>query len=129
MSSFCPLPLPSISEEGYFSLSPFLSFCASSVHSRVSRNSGGLSFSSGSSRCYIRLIAPKVGKAFSDSLISGDSLCCAARRILEALAAYREGQILYKLGTHEILRPAEKRDRVLVTKIPNGKERIASRLD
>jgi hypothetical protein len=27
MSSFSPLPLPSTSEEGYFSLSPFLSFC------------------------------------------------------------------------------------------------------
>ena len=51
------------------------------------------------------------------------------KKDLEALAAYREGQILYKLGAHRILRPVEERDRVLVTKIPNGKERIASRPD
>ena len=50
------------------------------------------------------------------------------KKDLEALA-YREGQILYKLGTHGIFRAVEKRDRVLVTKIPNGKERIASRSD
>jgi hypothetical protein len=48
---------------------------------------------------------------------------------LEALAAYREGQILCKLGAQGILRPVEERDRVLFTKIPNGKERIASRPD
>jgi hypothetical protein len=48
------------------------------------------------------------------------------KKNLEALVAYREGQILYKAGAHRILRPVEKRDRVLVT---NGKECIASRPD
>ena len=51
------------------------------------------------------------------------------KKDLEALAAYREGQILYKVGAHRILRPVEECDRVLVTKIPNGKECIASRPD
>ena len=32
---------------------------------------GQVEFSSGSSRCYIRLVVPTVGKAFSDSLTSG----------------------------------------------------------
>ena len=39
---------------------------------------------------------------------------------LEALAAYREGQILCKLGAHGILRSVEERDRALVAKIANG---------
>ena len=87
--------------------------CASSVHSRVSRNSGGLSFSSGSSRCCIRLIAPNVGKAFSDSSDQWEQSLLRRRKDWEPLAA-RSNR-----GRH---------DRVLVTKIANGKERIAWRL-
>ena len=36
---------------------------------------------------------------------------------LEALAAYREGQILCKLGAHRMLRPVEERDRVLASRV------------
>jgi hypothetical protein len=71
----------------------------------------------------------KSGKGVFRLLDQWEQSLLRRKKDLEALAAYREGQILYKLGAHGILRPVEERNRVLVTKIPNGKERMASRPD
>jgi hypothetical protein len=71
----------------------------------------------------------KSGKGVFRLLDQWEQSLLRRKKDLEAFAAYREGQILYKPGANGILRPVEERDGVLVTKTLNGKERIASRPD
>ena len=67
-------------------------------HSRVSRNSGGLSFSSGSSRSVLGSFR-QMGKAFSDSLTMG-TVVFSPQKDLEALAAHRHKRTVDRLPMH-----------------------------